>query len=121
MWSEWPEWDPCRARIRDNRDCCSELSSADVRKAVRIIPGLADIVQVAKLRKQSDIHQGGDESVLSDQEYIRKVVDDVGEDKDFKGGSWVSIVQFVNANGGGIVNGCLRDIENYLNLSKLLQ
>ncbi|GJZ14929.1 gypsy type transposase [Tanacetum coccineum] len=26
----WPEWDPCRARIRHNRDCCSELPSADV-------------------------------------------------------------------------------------------
>ncbi|GJS76332.1 hypothetical protein Tco_0726213 [Tanacetum coccineum] len=33
-------------------------------KLVRIIPGPAGIVQVAKLRKQSDIHDGGDESVL---------------------------------------------------------
>ncbi|GJV22519.1 hypothetical protein Tco_1371539 [Tanacetum coccineum] len=59
-------------------------------KPVRIIPGPAGIVQVAKLRKQSDIHEGGggDESVLSTLEYIRKVVDDVGEDEDFKGGSW---------------------------------
>nr|GEY71009.1 hypothetical protein [Tanacetum cinerariifolium] len=55
-------------------------------KPVRIIPSHAGIVQVAKLRKQLDIHEGkgGDESVLSTQEYIRKVVDDVGEDEDFK-------------------------------------
>nr|GEY34098.1 GPCR kinase [Tanacetum cinerariifolium] len=33
--------------------------------------------------------------------------------------SWVSAVEFVNANGGGIVNGCLGDIENYLKNGKL--
>ncbi|GJX02793.1 gypsy type transposase [Tanacetum coccineum] len=27
---EWPEWDPCRARIRNNRDCCGELTSAEI-------------------------------------------------------------------------------------------
>ncbi|GKD48533.1 hypothetical protein Tco_1277509 [Tanacetum coccineum] len=55
------------------------------------------------------------------QQPHRKVVDDVGEDEDFKGGSWVSAVEFVNANGGGIVNGCLGDIENYLKNGKLKQ
>ncbi|GJU95586.1 GPCR kinase [Tanacetum coccineum] len=64
---------------------------------------------------------GGDESVLSTQEYIRKIVEDVGEDKDFKGGSWVSAVEFVNAIGGGIVNACLGDIENYVKNGKLGQ
>nr|GEY00201.1 hypothetical protein [Tanacetum cinerariifolium] len=68
-----------------------------------------------------DIHEGGVESVLSTQEYIRKVVDDVGEDEDFKGGSWVSTVEFVNSNGEGIVNGCLGDIKNYLMNEKLEQ
>ncbi|GKG14486.1 hypothetical protein Tco_0354086, partial [Tanacetum coccineum] len=61
------------------------------------------------------------ESVLSTQEYIRKVIDDVGKDEDYRGGSWVSTVEFVNANGGGIVNGCLGDIENYLKNGKLKQ
>ncbi|GJT72745.1 reverse transcriptase domain-containing protein [Tanacetum coccineum] len=51
----------------------------------------------------------------------RKVVDDVIEDEDFKGGSWVSAVEFVNSNGEGIVNGCLEDIENYLKNEKLEQ
>ncbi|GKD43404.1 hypothetical protein Tco_1268049 [Tanacetum coccineum] len=50
-------------------------------KSVRIISGLAVTVQATKLHKQSDIHEGGDESVLSTQEYIRKVVKDVGNNQ----------------------------------------
>ncbi|GKE14285.1 ribonuclease H-like domain-containing protein [Tanacetum coccineum] len=68
----------------------------------------------------SDIHEGGDESVLSTQEYIWKVIEDVGEDEDFKGESWVRAVEFVNAN-GGIVNGCLGDMKDYLKNEKLKQ
>ncbi|GKB31528.1 GPCR kinase [Tanacetum coccineum] len=36
---------------------------------------------------------------------MKKVVEDVGEDEDFKRGSWVSATDYVNAN-GGIVSGC---------------
>ncbi|GJY55906.1 RNA-directed DNA polymerase, eukaryota [Tanacetum coccineum] len=89
-------------------------------KPVRIIPVLMGIVQLAKLRKQSDIHEGGDESVLSTKEYMKKVVEDVGEDEDFKSGSWVSATEYVNAN-GGIVSGCLGDINNFLKNGKLEQ
>ena len=49
-------------------------------------------------------------------EYIRKVV----EDEDFTRESWVSAVWFVNAN-GGIVSGCLGDINNFLKNAKLDQ
>ncbi|GJU32696.1 retrovirus-related pol polyprotein from transposon TNT 1-94 [Tanacetum coccineum] len=56
-----------------------------------------DQMRLVKLRKQSDIHEGGDELVLSTEEYIRKVVEDVGEDEDFN------------------------DIENYLKNEKLEQ
>ncbi|GJU22252.1 reverse transcriptase domain-containing protein [Tanacetum coccineum] len=42
-------------------------------------------------------------------------------DEDFKGESWVSAVEFLNANGGGIVNGWLGDSENYLKDEKLEQ
>ncbi|GKC92048.1 hypothetical protein Tco_1157490 [Tanacetum coccineum] len=99
---------PCNSHVRETTTTTTTQNSAvDIleEKPVRIIPGPAGIVQVTKLRKQSDIHEGGDESVLSTQEYIRKVVDDVGEDQDFKGGLWVSAIEFINANGGGIVNG----------------
>ncbi|GJY44533.1 hypothetical protein Tco_0432746 [Tanacetum coccineum] len=88
-------------------------------KPVRIIRDPAGIVQEAKLLKQRDILLGWDEAVLSTQEYVKIVVEDVGEDKDFKRASWVSAVEFVNANDEGIVNRCLGDIENYLKNGKL--
>ncbi|GJU62553.1 hypothetical protein Tco_1244388 [Tanacetum coccineum] len=53
---------------------------------VRIIPGHAGIVQATKLLKQRDILLGLDEAVMSTQEYMKKVVKDVGEDEDFKSG-----------------------------------
>ncbi|GKF84463.1 GPCR kinase [Tanacetum coccineum] len=58
--------------------------------------------------------------VMSTQEYIKKVVEDVGEDEDFKNGSWVSATEYGNAN-GGIMSGCLEDIKNFLNNGKLKQ
>ncbi|GKB26096.1 reverse transcriptase domain-containing protein [Tanacetum coccineum] len=59
--------------------------------------------------------------IPSPSRLFKKVIDDVGEDEDFKGGSWVSAVAFVNVNGVGILNGCLGDIENYLKNRKLEQ
>ncbi|GKA45644.1 ribonuclease H-like domain-containing protein [Tanacetum coccineum] len=49
-----------------------------------------------------DIQDGGEECVMSTQEYIKKVVEDVCEDEDFK-------------------PGCLRDIKNFLKIGKLDQ
>ncbi|GJY36642.1 transposase, MuDR, MULE transposase domain protein [Tanacetum coccineum] len=87
---------------------------------VRIIHGLAGIVQAAKLLKQRDILLGLDEAVMSTQEYMKKMVEDVGEDEDFKSGAWVSATDYVNAN-GGTVTGCLGDIKNFLKNEKLNQ
>ncbi|GJX01234.1 hypothetical protein Tco_0185147 [Tanacetum coccineum] len=84
-----------------------------LKKPIRIILSPAGIVQAAKLRKQADIQVVGEGFVMSTQEYIRKVVEDVGQDEDFNSSSWVSVVEFVNAN-RGIVSGCLEDIKNYL-------
>ncbi|GJS47351.1 ribonuclease H-like domain-containing protein [Tanacetum coccineum] len=67
-----------------------------------------------------DIQDGGEECVMSTQEYIKKVVEDVCEDEDFKPGSWVSVIEYVNAN-GGIVSGCLGDIKNFIKIGKLDQ
>ncbi|GJS87985.1 hypothetical protein Tco_0770621 [Tanacetum coccineum] len=53
-----------------NVDNCDE-------NPVRIISGPASIVQAAKLRKIADIREGVEEFVMSTQEYIRKVVEDV--------------------------------------------
>ncbi|GJX72736.1 hypothetical protein Tco_0309907 [Tanacetum coccineum] len=57
---------------------------------------------------------------MSTQEYIQKVVKDVGEDDDFKSGSWVSVTNYVNTN-CGTVNGYLGDIKNFLKNGKLDQ
>ncbi|GKD10264.1 transposase, MuDR, MULE transposase domain protein [Tanacetum coccineum] len=81
---------------------------------------LAGIVQAAKLLKQRDILLGLDGAVISTQEYMNKVVEDVGEDEDFKSGSSICATDYVNAN-GGTVNGCLGDIKNFLNNGKLDQ
>ncbi|GJT54504.1 putative ribonuclease H-like domain-containing protein [Tanacetum coccineum] len=48
------------------------------------------------------------------------VIEDVGEDGDFKSRSWVSVTDYVNAN-GGTVSGCLGDIKNFLKNGKLDQ
>ncbi|GJT56962.1 ribonuclease H-like domain-containing protein [Tanacetum coccineum] len=63
-------------------------------KLVRIIPGPAD--------------------------YMKQVVEDVGEDEDFNSGSWVGAIEYVKAN-GGIVSGCIGDIKTFLKNGKLEQ
>ncbi|GJV80436.1 probable transmembrane ascorbate ferrireductase 4 [Tanacetum coccineum] len=67
---------------------------------VRIIPGRAGIVKQAKLLKENVFILGSDGALMSTQEYMQKVVEDVGEDDDFKSGSWVSATNYVNTNGG---------------------
>nr|GEY33673.1 reverse transcriptase domain-containing protein [Tanacetum cinerariifolium] len=78
------------------------------------------VFNVAKLRKQKDVQLGMDEAVMSTQEYIKKVVEDVGDDEDFKSGSWVSATNYVNAN-GGTMSECLGNIKNFLKKRKLNQ
>ncbi|GJS12879.1 ribonuclease H-like domain-containing protein [Tanacetum coccineum] len=89
-------------------------------KPVMKIPGPVGIVQLAKIRKQSYIHEGGDDSVLSTQEYMKQVVEDVGEDEAFNSGSWVGATEYVKAN-GGIVSGYLGDIKTFLKNGKVEQ
>ncbi|GJR31688.1 hypothetical protein Tco_1107920 [Tanacetum coccineum] len=82
---------PCNNRVGGTTTTTQTLVSSqnlDVdnleEKSVMIILDRVGIVQAAKLRKQADIQKGRDEYVLSTQEYIRKVVKDVGKDEDFK-------------------------------------
>ncbi|GJZ50216.1 hypothetical protein Tco_0604406 [Tanacetum coccineum] len=53
---------------------------------VRIIPGPAGIVHQAKLLKEKVFILSLDGAIMSTQEYMQKVVEDVGEDDDFKSG-----------------------------------
>ncbi|GKF39298.1 transposase, MuDR, MULE transposase domain protein [Tanacetum coccineum] len=55
---------------------------------------------------------------MSTQEYIRKVIEDVGEDDDFTRVSWLSAINYVNVD-GWIVTGCFGDVKKFLNNGKL--
>ncbi|GJY71824.1 hypothetical protein Tco_0475527 [Tanacetum coccineum] len=84
--------------------------------AVRIIPGLEGIFQVAKLLKQTDIQDCGEGCVMSTQEYIKKVVEDVGEDiknfiKNGKLNQVVAIVKSCTSNVIGDLTVTLKDLS----------
>ncbi|GJR17021.1 hypothetical protein Tco_0965548 [Tanacetum coccineum] len=64
---------------------------------IRIIPGLAGIVQTAKLRKLVDTQEGGEESVMSTQEYIRKVIEDVDVKKFLKNEKLEKVVAVIKS------------------------
>ncbi|GKE63793.1 hypothetical protein Tco_1514160 [Tanacetum coccineum] len=89
-----------------------------VEKPIRIIPGPAGIVQTTTLHKIVDTWEGGEESVMSTQEYIRKLIEDVGEDDNYIRGSWLSVVEYVNVD-AWIVTGCFRDVKKFLKNGKL--
>ncbi|GJR86071.1 ribonuclease H-like domain-containing protein [Tanacetum coccineum] len=97
---------PCNRHVREtititltqNTDGIVQVEEVE-EKPIRIIPGPADIVQLAKINKQSDIHE---------------------EDEDFNSGSWVGATEYVKAN-GGIVNGCIGDLKTFLKNEKLEQ
>ncbi|GJS64704.1 hypothetical protein Tco_0679268 [Tanacetum coccineum] len=55
---------------------------------------------------------------MSTQEYIRKVIEDVGEDGDFTRAPWLSVIDYVNVD-GGIVTGCFGDVKKFLKNGKL--
>nr|GFB11709.1 hypothetical protein [Tanacetum cinerariifolium] len=72
---------------------------------IRIIPGPAGLVQRAKLFKENVFILDPDGALMSTQEYMQKVVEDVGEDANFNGGAWVSATNYVIAF-GGTITGC---------------
>ncbi|GJZ86730.1 hypothetical protein Tco_0658340 [Tanacetum coccineum] len=61
-----------------------------------------------------------DGALMSTQQYMNKVVEDVGDDDDFKSAAWVSTTNYVNTF-GGTVTGCLGDVDNFLKNGKLEQ
>nr|GFA05888.1 hypothetical protein [Tanacetum cinerariifolium] len=85
-----------------------------------IIPGPAGIVQTTKLHKLVDTREGEEESVMSTQEYIRKFIEDVGEDDDFTCAPWLSVIDYVTVV-GGIMTSCFGDVKKFLKNGKLEQ
>ncbi|GKE45055.1 hypothetical protein Tco_1472339 [Tanacetum coccineum] len=59
-------------------------------------------------------------ALMSTQQYMQQIIEDVGEDDDFNSGAWVSAINYVKAFGGN-VTGCLGDIDNFLKKEKLVQ
>ncbi|GKE16397.1 hypothetical protein Tco_1423974, partial [Tanacetum coccineum] len=83
-------------------------------------PGPAGIVQQAKLLKENVFILDSDGDLMLTQEYMQKVVEDVGEDDDFKSEVWISATNYVTATGGTVTR-CLGDINNFLKKGKLDQ
>ncbi|GKC79124.1 hypothetical protein Tco_1129898 [Tanacetum coccineum] len=92
------------------------LQKDDLIKAMEISP--ASIVQTVKLHKIANTREGGEESVMFTQEYIRKFIEDVGEDDDFTCTLWLSVLDYVNVD-GGIVMGYFGDVKKFLKNQKL--
>ncbi|GJW78462.1 RNA-directed DNA polymerase, eukaryota [Tanacetum coccineum] len=104
---------------RVSSSTCFEPSSS-TSNPVRIIPGPAGLVQRAKQLKENVFILDPDGALMSTQEYMQKVVEDVGEDSDFNSGAWISATNYVLST-GGTVTGCLGDINNFLEKGKLKQ
>nr|GEU60288.1 hypothetical protein [Tanacetum cinerariifolium] len=98
---------------------CVEPSTSNLNR-IRIIPGPAGLVQQARLLKEKIFILDPDGALMSTQQYMDKVVKDVGDDDDFKSAAWVSATNYVNTF-GGTVTGCLGDVDNFLKNGKLEQ
>ncbi|GJV20159.1 hypothetical protein Tco_1369179, partial [Tanacetum coccineum] len=109
-----PEAEPCTRRG------AGKEQTKPVKDWVFVVNRPAGIVQTAKLHKIADTQEGGEESVMSTQEHIRKVIEDMGEDADFTRASWLSVLDYVNVD-GGIVTGYFGDVKKFLKNGKLVK
>nr|GEV58137.1 hypothetical protein [Tanacetum cinerariifolium] len=80
---------------------------------VRIIPGPAGLVQQARLLKEKVFILDLDGDLMSTQQYMGKVVEDVGDDDDFKSAAWVNATNYVNT----FMKSCSPNILGNLNVT----
>ncbi|GKF38129.1 hypothetical protein Tco_0118190 [Tanacetum coccineum] len=83
---------------------------------VRIIPGPAGIVQQAKLLKEKVFILDSDGALMSTQQYMQQIIEDVGEDDDFNSGAGkldqvVAIVKSCSSNVLGDLNVTMKDLS----------
>ncbi|GKD12201.1 hypothetical protein Tco_1196608 [Tanacetum coccineum] len=96
--------------------CTRVEPSSSTSNPVRIIPGPAGLVERAKLLKENVFILDPDGALMSTQDYMQKVVEDVGEDVDFNSGAWgklkqvVEIVKSCSPNAFGDLNVTLKDL-----------
>ncbi|GKA64604.1 hypothetical protein Tco_0764311 [Tanacetum coccineum] len=86
--------------------------------AVRIMPGLAGILQAAKLRKTTKIMEGGHNCEMPKHEYVRKITEEVSGDDHFTRDPGLSAVQYLAAE-GSIAIGYFGDMKTFCKNGKL--
>ncbi|GJR78058.1 hypothetical protein Tco_0148843 [Tanacetum coccineum] len=96
----------------------SSINQIDGQNTVRIIPEPVGIVQAVRLRKMTDIKEGGTEFGMATQEYVRKIIKDASEDDQFTRGPWLSVVKYINA-GRSMPTGCFGDIKTFERMGNL--
>ncbi|GJY17336.1 hypothetical protein Tco_0388827 [Tanacetum coccineum] len=64
------------------------------------------------------IMAGGHDNIMTTQEYVRKVNEDVSEDDHFTHGSWLSAIVYLHGE-GVMPSGCLSDMKKYCINGKL--
>ncbi|GKA16736.1 ribonuclease H-like domain-containing protein [Tanacetum coccineum] len=109
---------PCNMHVRETITITSTQNTDGIVQVeetlVSIRPGPAGIVQVEEVEEKPV-------RIIPDPaEYMKQVVEDVGEDEDFNSGSWVGTTEYVKAH-GGIVSECIGDIKTFLKNGKLEQ
>nr|GEY66752.1 hypothetical protein [Tanacetum cinerariifolium] len=70
------------------------------------------------LRKKADVQAGDHENILTTQEYVKKVNEDVSEDNHFTQGPWLMATVYLHGQ-GVIASGCLGNVEKYCKNGKL--
>nr|GEY75716.1 hypothetical protein [Tanacetum cinerariifolium] len=84
----------------------------------RIIPGPVGILQKALVQKKAYVQARGRDNILTTQEYVSKVNEDVSEDDHFTQGPWLQAIVYLHGE-GVIVSGCLGDIKKHCINGKL--
>ncbi|GJS26953.1 15-cis-phytoene desaturase, chloroplastic/chromoplastic [Tanacetum coccineum] len=98
--------------VQLSNSTCVEPSSS-TSNPVRIISGHAGVFQRAKLLRENGFILDSDGDLMSTQEYMQKVVEDVGEDDDFnrKLEQVVAIVNSCSPNALGYINVIMKDLS----------
>ncbi|GJR21284.1 transposase, MuDR, MULE transposase domain protein [Tanacetum coccineum] len=65
-----------------------------------------------------NVQSGGHDNILTTQEYVRKVYEDVSGDEHFMQGPWLSAIMYLYGQGVS-VSGCLGDMKKYCIKGKL--
>ncbi|GKA22321.1 hypothetical protein Tco_0708283 [Tanacetum coccineum] len=96
--------------------CTRVEPSSSTSNPVRIIPGPAGLVERAKLLKENVFILDPDGALMSTQDYMQKVVEDVGEDVDFK--SWCAVdlnvtLKDLSGTVPGTINYKVLDVGSY--------